>query len=227
MAPNQSLTCIITATATADQYANSATVTGTPPGGLDPVTDSDPSHYYGADPAVSLEKHTNGLDADEPPGPSILIGDLVSWSYMVANLGNVPLSGVAVVDDGGVEVSCPETELAEGGSTVCTASAIAEAGQYANTAVVEASPPVGSVVTAQDMSHYFGVLPGVTIEKRTNGEDADVAPGPMIEYGGPVAWTYEVTNSGNVPLTSIEVTDDQGVAIDCPGTSLAVDESMT
>lgn len=51
--------------------------------------------------------------------------------------------------------------------------------------------------------------PALSIEKSTNGEDADAAPGPIVTVGESVSWTYEVTNTGNVALTNILVTDDQ------------------
>lgn len=53
--------------------------------------------------------------------------------------------------------------------------------------------------------------PDVDIEKSTNGEDADRAPGPSIQVGSDpvdsVTWTYVVSNTGDVPLTKVEVTD--------------------
>jgi len=69
--------------------------------------------------------------------------------------------------------------------------------------------------------------PGVEIEKSTNGEDADNAPGPEIEVGDPVAWTYVVKNTGTINLTNVVVSDDKGVAVACPQTSLAAGASMT
>lgn len=70
--------------------------------------------------------------------------------------------------------------------------------------------------------------PAVRIEKSTNGEDADSAPGPSIAAGQPVTWEYRVWNTGTVPLTGIEVDDDRGVVVSCNGqTTLAVDASMT
>ena len=55
--------------------------------------------------------------------------------------------------------------------------------------------------------------PAIQIEKATNGSDADAPPGPSIPIGDPIAWTYRVTNTGNVTLSSLVVTDDRGVAV--------------
>jgi hypothetical protein len=70
--------------------------------------------------------------------------------------------------------------------------------------------------------------PSVDIQKFTNGQDADEAPGPSITIGTPVTWTYVVTNTGGVDLTAVVVTDNRGVAVSCGGnTTLAVGQSMT
>ena len=69
--------------------------------------------------------------------------------------------------------------------------------------------------------------PAVRIEKSTNGEDADKAPGPKIPIGDPVTWEYVVTNTGTVDLSNVVVTDDQTVTIECPESSLLAGESMT
>ncbi len=51
--------------------------------------------------------------------------------------------------------------------------------------------------------------PGITIIKETNGFDANAPPGPNIPVGDLVTWTYEITNSGNVELKNIRVTDNR------------------
>ena len=63
--------------------------------------------------------------------------------------------------------------------------------------------------TDTDPSNHFGALPGVDIEKATNGEDADEPTGPEVRVGDEVTWTFVVTNTGDitVPLSSITVTD--------------------
>jgi len=72
------------------------------------------------------------------------------------------------------------------------------------------------------------VTPGVDIEKSTNGQDADSAPGPSIAVGSPVTWTYVVTNTGTANLSNVLVKDnDPLVVVTCPKTTLSVSESMT
>ena len=71
-------------------------------------------------------------------------------------------------------------------------------------------------------------VPSVDIEKATNGVDADTAAsGPRVAGGSGVEWTYVVTNDGDVPLEDVRVTDDREAAVSCPGSRLAVGESMT
>jgi hypothetical protein len=69
--------------------------------------------------------------------------------------------------------------------------------------------------------------PEVDIEKFTNGEDADNAPGPEIPVGNTVTWTYVVKNTGTVNLTAVAVVDDKIGAVSCPQTTLAASASMT
>src|SRR3569833_2159837 len=52
-----------------------------------------------------------------------------------------------------------------------------------------------------------------------NGADANdpnAGDAPQIAIGNTVFWTYRVTNTGNVTLNNVLVTDDQGVAVTCP-----------
>lgn len=214
LAPGASMTCTIPAgTAVAGQFVNYSAVIA-----LDEfntiVSDYDPSHYFGSDPDVQVEKYTNGIDADDPPGAFIEAGQAVEWTYVVTNTGNDTLTNIVVTDDQEGSVTCADTTLVPGESTDCTLDAgtsIAVRGQYANEATVTADPPVGPVVTDTDPSHYFGYVVDINVEKATNGEDADTPTGPVVGLGSTVTWTYVLTNPGDVPLLDVTVTDDQGV----------------
>lgn len=181
-------------------------------------------------PSIRIEKSTNGEDSDTAPGEEIPAGTPLLWEYVVTNDGSLPLTGIAVVDDQGVVVSCPATTLAPGASMTCTATGVVTLEEpYANlgTATANWSSSTGSgSVNDSDPSHYTGISP-LEIEKTTNGEDADSAPGPSILVGDPVVWEYTLTNIGVVPLSDIVVSDDQGVAVSCPATTLAAGASMT
>ena len=78
-------------------------------------------------------------------------------------------------------------------------------------------------------------MPNIGIEKFTNGQNADNPTGPGVPVGDPITWTYVVTNTGNVELTNVTVTDDKiaDSAIKCEGSNnnvipkLAVGQTVT
>jgi uncharacterized repeat protein (TIGR01451 family) len=227
LSPNQELTCTLSGTAQEGQYTNTAVAAGMPPAPLVEVSDNDTSHYFGTSLSVSLEKKTNGEDAAAAPGPLIAVGGAVSWTYKVKNNSNVAVS-FSIVDDPAAVITCSKTSLAVGESITCTASGTALAGQFENTATVTVTPPVGlGAFDVQDTSHYFGVTTGVTLQKKTNGFDADEGSGPLIKVGETVRWTYEINNTGNVDLSFVSLSDDIEGSITCPSTTLTAGNMMT
>jgi hypothetical protein len=221
--PDETWTYTASKTAVAGQYSNLATVTVTTPG-FSNVADND--NYFGASGGVSIKKFANGQDANTAPGPFVPVGSTVTFTYVVTNPGNVPLSSVVVVDDNGTPGNSADDFNATftGGDAnsnglldttetwTFVSSAIAVPGQYTNTAKVTATPPPGggAAVSATDPANYFGALPGIRLVKTTNGTDNNVAPGPTVPVGSTVTFTYVVTNPGNVPLSGVVVTDDNG-----------------
>ena len=109
---------------------------------------------------------------------------------------------------------------------------------YKNIGTVVGSPSNGQPnVTANDPSHYCNPQrPSITIVKVTgsmagfaNGVDANdpnAGDAPQIEIGKTVYWTYRVTNTGNVSLSNVVVTDDQGVSVACPANTLTPGATM-
>jgi len=166
--PTQTMICTVIGTAEEGQYANIRTVTARDPYDNE-VTDSDPSHYLGVTPPeadIKIEKLTNGFDADTPPGPSIPEDDPVEWTYIVTNIGSLPLDKISVTDSvSGVDPNCfidPNTFILDPNKSItCKAFGTAGEGQYANIGTVTAFDPNNNEVTDSDPSHYYGVPSGV------------------------------------------------------------------
>ncbi len=209
LAPAASTTLSRTGVAVAGQYRNEGCATTT--FGGQNLRDCDLAYYFGVGAAsIDLEKSTNGEDADVPTGPRIPVGSTVTWTYVVTNTGAQTLSSIYLYDEEEGRISCPSTTLAAGQSMTCQETGIARAGQYANEAWVDAWPAGGARVTDTDWSHYFGVgTASLDLEKLVNGQDADTAPGPNLPVGSAVTWTYVITNTGDVALANIVVTDDR------------------
>src|SRR4029077_8601240 len=86
------------------------------------------------------------------------------------------------------------------------------AGQQTNVGAVtanDANNPPGATVTDSNPANYFGDAAAINIVKFVNGQDADSAPGPQVAAGSTVTFTYVVTNTDNVPLANVVVTDDK------------------
>jgi uncharacterized repeat protein (TIGR01451 family) len=184
----------------------------------------------GGDSGVTIKKLTNGVDTNISSAPYILVGDAVTWTYVVTNIGGLQLTGVTVTDsDTTLVVLCPSSTLAAGETMTCTASGTAVAGAYTNTGYVEATPlGFEDKVQATADSAYYGAEPSITIVKYTNGEDAQEPTGPYIPVGEPVAFTYQISNHETAfTFSEIAVTDESGLTPDCEKTSLNPGESMT
>ncbi len=190
---------------------------------------------------LTIEKSTNGVDADSAPGPVLTPGSAVSWTYVVTITGQTTLFDLIVTDTSGVVPNCDVNgdgngdgtnihpgPLENGQSFRCTAGGTvhgADNGVYASTANVRAIDFSGATqFEDQDPSHYTPVVPfvadpRVSIQSLVNGSDADASPGPYIAEGSPVIWTYVVTNSGNVPLTSLAISNSAGLDVNCGATA--------
>ena len=224
-------------TAVSGQYTNIGTATGTPskPDGT-PIpeatkpTATNPDNYFGYTANIGIVKLTNNTNNDAAPGLYVPVNSAVTWTYNVTTTANVPLSGVTVTDSvagvnpapslsGAYNVGDTNHDgLLEAGETwKFTASGTAVSGQYTNVGTATGTPskPDGTPIpgaakpTATNPDNYFGAHPVIHLVKLTNGTDNNTAPGLAVTVGTPVTWTYTVTNTGNVPLANVVVTDNQ------------------
>ena len=200
----------------------------------DPVSATDTGNYFGAAPAITLDKQVNNQDEPTAPGLFVPVGQPVTFTYIVTNTGNVTLEPVTVDDDILGPITCPETSLAPDTSETCTApGGNATAGPHQNTATVigqgvdNNGAPVGTPAAANALANDFGEAPSITLTKNVNGQHEPNPPGLAALTGSTITFTYQVTNTGNVTLNPVAVTDDHVSPVTCPQTSLAPGQSMT
>ncbi|MCX9079735.1 MAG: hypothetical protein OIN84_17350, partial [Candidatus Methanoperedens sp.] len=151
-------------------------------------------------PKISIDKYTNGYDADMAPGPYIWIGDQVKWTYVIKNTGNTTLSGITVSDDKVSSISCPKSSLMSGESMTCTATGIAVEGQYENTGCVVGYASGNVKVSDCDLSHYYGK------EKQTQTSCGTGTPGYWKNH--PEAWPVSSITIGGTSYSR-----DQAISI--------------
>ena len=211
---------------TAGTITNTATATGTPPAG--PPATSGPSTATVT--AVTAPAIT--IDKSATPDAFTAAGQTITFSYLVTNAGDLPLTGISVNDalPGLPAVDCPQATLDIADSETCTATytttaADLTAGAVINTATAQGFPPDTAVPVISDPSTAIVPTtdsPAITIDKTASPATYDGA-------GQTITYSYLVTNSGNVPLTGVAVTDNlPGLsAIDCPGTTLGISASET
>ncbi len=209
----------------AGQVTNSATVTGTDPFGTD-VTDVSGTANDNDTPLVTSIVQGPAIALVKTADTSALgtpaqAGDVISYGFTVTNTGNVLLTNVTLTDTlPNIQISGgPIPSLVPGAvdSTTFTATytltqADIIAGQVTNQATVSGDDPGGNPVTddsgtANDNDTPTVVpiaqVPAIELDKvaDTSGLPNGAVPGDVIPY------SFTVTNTGNMILTNVTVTD--------------------
>jgi uncharacterized repeat protein (TIGR01451 family) len=236
LAPGVTITCtpktytLTQADVNAGKVDNTATATGTPPTGPD-VTDTDStSTPVPSGPSIKLEKSASAIADLDGNGPDA--GDTITYSFTVTNTGNVTLNPVTVNDPKlGGAITCPPGALAPGahvdcaGKTYPLTQADVNAGKVDNTATASGAPPSGSNVTDTD-STSTPVAQDASINLVKTASAVHDLNGNGIDDGDTVTYTFKVTNTGNVTLTNITVSDPKVGPVTCPSAPLAPGASV-
>lgn len=241
IAPGESVDCSATYTVTADDadtgwVTNTATGSAVPPAGGAPV-ESEPSSAtltIPPGPGISLTKTAS-------PTTISAIGDVITYTFVVTNTGNVTLTDVTVdeTDFSGTgttpNIHCPDlSSLAAGASATCTAdyavtAADVDAGEVNNTATASGFPPGdGSPITSEASSGdvLIPATPALGLTKTAS-------PDTVRRVGDVVTYSFVVVNDGTVTVHDLAV--DEGTfsgtgaltEIDCPVTELGSGEKTT
>ncbi len=122
--------------------------------------------FYIPVPKIDVEKWTNGVQADNDNGSKLHVGDKVTWTYLIKNIGTEDLNNVKLVDDKEGNINCSKDTLAVDENITCTKTSTVPESQlgevYENIASVSAKGVItGKDVNDSDPSHYY--VPAVAV----------------------------------------------------------------
>jgi uncharacterized repeat protein (TIGR01451 family) len=210
LAPSATLTCTATYTVVqADLNSGSVTNNAT---ATDGATTSAPA----TETVNASQMRALGISKTADVSSFSAPGDIISYEYIVSNIGNVTITDpISVSDDKIASVTCPALPaggLAPMQALVCTASYSAtqvdiDAGSVTNIA----SATDGTTVSA-DATETVNAdqAPAMTVVKTSLAADFD-SVGDTIDY------EYVVTNSGNTTITApVSISDDKIASVICP-----------
>ena len=205
-------------------------------------------------PVVDVEKAVNAVDPLAPTvledadsataAPVLVVGDVVTFTYVVTNPGTVAVA-VSLVDDNATPdpaddfmpvLVSGDTDgdglLDPGEVWLFVATATVQEGLHTNLATVTAmDPTTGAEADDRDPANYVGQVPppptSITIDKRlvvvASGAEFDAAgPGLRLPVGTVVRWTYAVSLTEGGPVSEVTVVDDNGTPDDLTDDFLAV-----
>ncbi|WP_337002244.1 MULTISPECIES: beta strand repeat-containing protein [unclassified Microbacterium] len=198
----------------AGQVTNTATSSGFPPAGPPVVSPPDDGIVtIPPSPAITLDKSVD-------PTTAAAVGQTITYTFHVANTGNLPLTNVTVnetafsgtgtlgaITCGLFDIPNGDLDLAIGAETDCIATyqltvEDALAGEVTNTATVSGTPPDGPPVVSppDDGDVIIPPTPAIALEKTAD-------PTTAAAVGDTITYTFHVTNTGNLPLTNVTVVE--------------------
>ena len=170
-------------------------------------TDEIQQHYYNEggngpgyciNPDIALSKTANST--------AVYLSDTVIYTYTVTNPGDTSLSNITLSDDkcspmasaGGDDNSNSKLDPDETWIYTCSKNLDADT---TNTATVTGTHSLNGTVSDEDTLFVNVINPGIAIDKMTDAVH--------INAGDTVVYTYTVTNPGDDPLSSVNVSDDK------------------
>ena len=215
LAPLDTITCTASHTITqadldSGSVTNSATASGLDPNGATVTSPPDDETVNAVqNPALSLVKTAT-------PTTYSAVGDVISYSYLVTNSGNVSVSQpITIDDDVATDEVCPAlpASLAPLDTITCTAShtitqADLDSGSVTNSATASGLDPNGATVTSPPDDETVNAVqnPALSLVK-TLLSNADEDASGTVTFNDTLTYHFVATNTGNQTLTGVTITD--------------------
>ncbi|MEO4005726.1 gliding motility-associated C-terminal domain-containing protein [Flavobacterium sp. CAU 1735] len=209
------------------QISNTAIASGTSPQG-NPVQDTSGTSTTNdtptvttlpQNPAIALVKTAvfNDTNADT----FAQVGETITYTFTVTNTGNVTVNGLVINDAllGVTNLAVTPATLAPGAIGTATATYVLTQsdinnGQISNTAIASGTSPQGNPVQDTSGTSTTNDTPTVTILPQNpqlafykDGTYQDTNGDGIVNVGDTIAYTFTVTNTGNVTITNITISD--------------------
>ncbi|MPL89567.1 hypothetical protein SDC9_35603 [bioreactor metagenome] len=159
-----------------------------------------------------IELAKTGTIIDNEPFGVHNAGDQVSYQFAVSNIGNLTFSSVYINDPMIAVNGGPIINLAPGATDNTTFSGVytitqedIDAGSLTNTATVIGLAGVNAYYDTDDDVQTFTRAPSIGLVK--SGTFVDNFPMGIYNAGDQITYTFDITNTGNVTLTDIVLSD--------------------
>jgi uncharacterized repeat protein (TIGR01451 family) len=238
LSPGDTTTCsadlphtITQADVDAGVVSNTATVSGTDPGG-DSATSAPSSTDTPVVQTVALALLKHAAVSDTNGDGSTDKGDTITWTFTLTNTGTTTIHALSVADTKAGAVTCPST-VTPGASVTCTASpypitqADVDAGVVNSTATGSGLGPAGNAVISLPSTTSTTVAQTSTISLLKSAAVTDVDGDGVTDLGDTIAWSFNVTNSGTTTVNTVTVNDPTAGNVTCPSGALAPGASLT
>ncbi|MFJ4254081.1 isopeptide-forming domain-containing fimbrial protein [Microbacterium sp. NPDC090003] len=233
--PDDQLICEATYVITQDdvdagELSNTATATGTAPGG--PIT-SAPSREdlsFERIPGLAIVKTADVAGIERA-------GQEIEYRFRVTNTGNVTVSGVEI-EEGAFsgtgelsEIGCETGSLLPGQHVDCFAAYEVtqddvDAGGITNTASATASVFGDATVDADPSTSDLPFLGVLSLALEKVGTPVDVDWDDRMTVNDRIRWTFTVTNPSGATLSGLEVSDPMAGVVECEADVLAPGETV-
>jgi uncharacterized repeat protein (TIGR01451 family) len=178
------------------------------------------------------------VTADQKPALSLIksaspttysaVGQVITYSYVVKNTGNVTLPGPFTISDNKLgTIICPLGSLAPGASVTCAATYTIKQSDLDNCSITNKATASttygGNEVKSNEATATVTAVknPAISLTK-------SASPATYSAVGQVITYSYVVKNTGNVTLPGpFTISDNKLGTIMCPSGSLAPGTSVT